>query len=224
MIEIIKRIVIFAHEMKRSTLLYIILSVVLLMFAAPAVAQDGGGSTKNDTILPSMYVQVSKVYRNGDSIPCMKITPFYCYPPEVFKDEKQRERYTKLIRDVKYVFPYAQKTRELIIETHDYLETLPDEKARKRHMKLVEKGMKEQYEPTVRKITKTQGKLLVKLINRECGQTSYEIIRAYIGSFKAGMYNVLSTLFGNNLKKKYDPKGEDAEIERIVRKVESGQL
>lgn len=210
--------------MKHSTYLYILLMVVLPFSSTTMWAQSEDTSEHNDTIQASMYVQVSKVLYEGDSIPCMTLTPFYCYPPEVFKNDKERERYTKLVRDIKYVFPYAQKTRELIIETHDYLETLPDEKARKRHMRLVEKGMKEQYEPTVRKITRTQGKLLVKLINRECGQTSYEIIRAYIGSFKAGVYNVLSTLFGNNLKKKYDPTGEDAEIERIVRKVESGQL
>lgn len=206
--------------MHMRTYIYIIMWVSALFLSNTADAQD----TANDTIQVAMYVKIDRAYYQGDSIPNMTLHEFYKTAPKTFKNERQRNKYNKLVRDVRYVFPYAKLTRQILIETHDYLETIEDEKEKKRHIKAVEKGIRKQYEPTVRKITKTQGKLLVKLIDRECGQTSFEMIKAFLGPVKANMYNVLSTLFGNNLRKHYDPEGEDREIEQIVRKVESGQI
>ena len=206
--------------MHKRTYIYIIMWVSALFLSNTAEAQD----TADDTIQVAMYVKIDRAYYQGDSIPNMTLHEFYKTAPKTFKNERQRKKYNKLVRDVRYVFPYAKLTRQILIETHDYLETIEDEKEKKRHIKAVEKGIRKQYEPTVRKITKTQGKLLVKLIDRECGQTSFEMIKAFLGPVKANMYNVLSTLFGNNLRKHYDPEGEDREIEQIVRKVESGQI
>lgn len=206
--------------MHKRTYIYIIMWVSALFLSNTADAQD----TADDTIQVAMYVKIDRAYYQGDSIPNMTLHEFYKTAPKTFKNERQRKKYNKLVRDVRYVFPYAKLTRQILIETHDYLETIEDEKEKKRHIKAVEKGIRKQYEPTVRKITKTQGKLLVKLIDRECGQTSFEMIKAFLGPVKANMYNVLSTLFGNNLRKHYDPEGEDREIEQIVRKVESGQI
>lgn len=197
-----------------------------LMTCAPAFGQSNtpAQSQDNDTIQVAMYVKIDRAYYKGDSIPNITLHEFYKTPPPVFKNERQRQRYNKLVRDVRYVFPYAKLTRQILVETYDYLQTLPNEKAKQAHIKAVARGLKEQYEPTVRKITKKQGKLLVKLIDRECGQTSYEMIKAFVGTFRANMYNAISFLFGNNLRKHYDPEGDDKEIEMIVRKVESGQL
>lgn len=206
--------------MHKRTYINIIMWISALFLSNTAEAQD----TVDDTIQVAMYVKIDRAYYQGDSIPNMTLHEFYKTAPKTFKNERQKNKYIKLVRDVRYVFPYAKLTRQILIETHDYLETIEDEKEKKRHIKAVEKGIRKQYEPTVRKITKTQGKLLVKLIDRECGQTSFEMIKAFLGPVKANMYNVLSTLFGNNLRKHYDPEGEDREIEQIVRKVESGQI
>lgn len=206
--------------MHKRTYINIIMWISALFLSNTAEAQD----TVDDTIQVAMYVKIDRAYYQGDSIPNMTLHEFYKTAPKTFKNERQKNKYNKLVRDVRYVFPYAKLTRQILIETHDYLETIEDEKEKKRHIKAVEKGIRKQYEPTVRKITKTQGKLLVKLIDRECGQTSFEMIKAFLGPVKANMYNVLSTLFGNNLRKHYDPEGEDREIEQIVRKVESGQI
>ena len=199
-----------------------LLWLAMLLIGSIHVARAQGEA--NDTLQVAMYVKVDRAYYQGDSIPNMTLHEFYKTAPKTFKNERQRQKYNKLVRDVRYVFPYAKLTRQILIETYDYLETIKDEKEKKRHIKAVEKGIRKQYEPTVRKITKTQGKLLVKLIDRECGQTSFEMIKAFLGTVKANMYNVISTLFGNNLRKHYDPEGEDREIEQIVRKVESGQI
>lgn len=206
--------------MRASTFIYIALCAFALLRSACCYAQSGD----NDTLQVAMYVNIDRVYYDGDSIPNMTLHEFYKTAPKEFKNEKERMKYNKLVRDVRYVFPYAKLTRQILIETHDYLETLETKKEKDRHIKAVEKGIKQQFEPAVRKITKTQGKLLVKLIDRECGQTSFEMIKAFLGPARANMYNVFSSLFGNNLRKHYDPEGDDREIEQIVLKVESGQL
>ena len=162
--------------MNARTFIYIILWVSAIAWSITGNAQDSA----NDTIQVAMYVKIDRAYYQGDSIPNMTLHEFYKTAPKIFKNEKQRQKYNKLVRDVRYVFPYAKLTRQILIETHDYLETIEDEKEKKRHIKAVERGIRQQYEPTVRKITKTQGKLLVKLIDRECGQTSFEMIKAFL--------------------------------------------
>ena len=104
------------------------------------------------------------------------------------------------------------------------IEALPSEKESKENIKIVEAGIKDQYRPIVKRMSKSQGKLLIKLIYRECDQSSYELIQAFLGSFKAAYYQFFAGLFGSSLKKAYDPEGDDKYTERVVRLVESGQL
>lgn len=110
------------------------------------------------------------------------------------------------------------------METYEYMETLPDTKSRERHMKAVEKGLKEQYTARMKKLTFSQGKLLIKLVNRECNQSSYQLVKAFMGPFKAGFYQTFAALFGASLKKEYHPEDDDKLIERIAVLVENGQL
>lgn len=114
----------------------------------------------------------------------------------------------------------------IMLETYDYLETLPNKKARDEHLKAVEKGVKQQYTPRMKKLTLTQGKLLIKLVYRECNTSSFDLINAFIGPMKAGLYQVFAWTFGASLKKIYDPinNADDAATERIARLVEAGQL
>lgn len=150
----------------------------------------------------------------------------YIYPPIKFKNKRQREKYTKLVRNVKKTLPIAKIINGTIIETYEYLETLPSEKEKKNHILAVEKGLKKQYTPQMKKLTLSQGKLLIKLVDRECNQRAYDIIKAYMGSFKAGVYNAFASIFSASLKKTYDPDEDDDDkmTERIVLLVENGQL
>ena len=207
--------------MKHILIISLIATGLAVCWQSKAFAQAANGG---DTLQVAMYVKVDRAAYKGDSIPNVTLHEFYKSPPRQFRNARQRAKYDKLVRDVRYVFPYAKLVRTILIETHDYLQTLDSEKEKKQHIKAAERGIRKQYEPTVRKISKTQGRLLVKLIDRECGQTSFEMIKAFVGTAKANMYNVLSSLFGNNLRKHYDPEGDDRDIERIVRMVESGQL
>ena len=104
------------------------------------------------------------------------------------------------------------------------LQTIPTQKERQKHLKAVEKGLKEQYTPRMKKLSFAQGKLLIKLVDRQTHSTSYELVKAFMGPFKAGFYQTFAALFGASLKKQYDPTGDDALTERVILLVESGQL
>lgn len=169
------------------------------------------------------YIDMAAIY-NGDTIAVMNLRPVYIFAPLVFKNDKQRQEYSKLVRDVRVAYPYAIKITAAIIETYEYMQTLPTEKARNKYMDDVQKFMMEEYKPKMKRMTKNQGKILVKLVDRQCNTSSYNIVKALLGSFKAGVYNAFAGLFGNSLKTEYDPEGKDAAIEAIVIQLQQGTL
>ena len=169
-------------------------------------------------------VKVGKVLQGKDSIQYVEVNNVYVYPEPVFKDAKQRLAYNRLVYNVKKVLPIAKEVRKIIIETGEYLETLPNKRAKDAHMKLVEKGIKEEYTPRMKKLTYAQGKLCIKLVYRECNSSSYQLIQAFLGPVRAGFYQAFAWAFGTSLTKKYDPNGVDRLTERVVRQVESGQI
>lgn len=146
------------------------------------------------------------------------------YPPIKFKNEKQRIKYNKLIQNVKRTLPIAQRVRSMIGETYEVLEMLPDEKSKSAHISAVEKSIKEQFTPEMKKLTYSQGKLLIKLVDRECKQSSYEIVQAFFGPAKAAFYQMFAWTFRSSLKKEYRPDDDDKMVERVVRQIETGQL
>ncbi len=160
----------------------------------------------------------------GELIPSFLLPEFTRFQPLVFKNEKQLREYTRLVRDVKKVLPYAKGVSRMVVETYEYMETLPGEKEKKKHLSAVQKFVMDTYKPKMKNLTKNQGKILVKLIDRECNTTSYEIVKSLVGSFKATVWNVFAGLFGNSLKQEYDPYGKDGLIERVVIQVEQGQI
>ena len=160
----------------------------------------------------SIYLTPMCIY-NGDTIPYVKLPTVYIFKPLKFKNKREMAKYYKLIRDVKKVLPISKEINRAIIETYEYLQTIPTEKERQKHLKAVEKGLKEQYTPRMK-----------KLVDRQTNSTSYELVKAFMGPFKAGFYQTFAALFGASLKKQYDPTGDDALTERVIMMVESGQL
>lgn len=205
-----------------------ILCLLAAMFVHPASAQviEDVTGLPDDELPPAMpvYVNVGKVAYRGDSIPHIIFPTFYKYPPLEFKSQADADRFNRLVRNVKKLLPLAKLAKLIVIETYEYISTLPTKEARAAHLRIMEQSLKEQYGPTLKKLTRSQGRLLVKLIDRECNQTGYDIAKAFIGSFKANAYQALAFCFGNSLKKKYDPEGDDYYVERVCRMVESGQL
>jgi hypothetical protein len=164
------------------------------------------------------------IVAGGDSLPTAILNAVYIYPPRAFTSARQEEQYRKLIRDVKKTLPYAKLVYGTLIETYEYMMTLPDDQAREAHLKRMEKELFAEYKPVLKKLTFAQGKLLIKLIDRECNQNSYEILKACLGSFRAGFWNLFAGLFGASLKSEWDPEGKDAATERIVEMIEMGLL
>ena len=160
----------------------------------------------------------------GDTIPVVHLREVYIFSPPKFKNRRHERYYWRTVRDVKKTLPIAREVRGIIIETYEYLLTLPDEKMRQAHLEAVEKGMLAQYTPRMKQLTFSQGKMLIKLIDRECDQTGYDLIRVFMGDFKARFYQTFAALFGASLKKEFDPELEDAEIEEIIYWVELGAL
>lgn len=146
------------------------------------------------------------------------------YPAIKFKNARQRAQYNKLIQNVKRTLPIAQRVRSMIGETYQVLEMLPDEKSKSAHISAVEKSIKEQFTPEMKKLTYSQGKLLIKLVDRECNQSSYDIVKAFFGPTKATFYQIFAWTFRSSLKKEYRPDDDDKLVERVVRQVETGQL
>ena len=169
------------------------------------------------------YLVPACIYE-GDTIASLHMPTLYCFKPLVFKNKKQQQQYNRLVRNVKKTLPIAKEVNRAIIETYEFIQTLPDEKARQKHLQAVEKSVKEQYTPRMKKLTLSQGKLFIKLINRETDSSSYELVKAFLGPFKAGFYQAFAAIFGASLKKEYHPDEEDAMVEQIILLVESGQI
>ena len=115
------------------------------------------------TFVPT--VKVGKVLYEGDSIQYMEMNNVYVYPQLTFKNKRQAESYMRLVKNVKKVLPIAKEARQMLIETTEYLETLPNEKAKEEHIKRVEDDIFRTYKPKMKKLTYSQGKLLIKLIH-----------------------------------------------------------
>ena len=196
--------------------------LLLLLLPASMSAQQEKVDMDSPTFVPT--VRVGKVFEGGDSIQYMEMNNVYVYPPISFSSKKQARAYMRLVNNVKKVLPIAKEANMIMMETAEYLETLPDKKSKEAHMKRVEQSIMKEYKPRMKKLTYSQGKLLIKLINRECSSTSYEAIQAFMGPLRAGFWQAFAWAFGASLKKEYDPEGTDRLTERIVLMVESGQL
>ena len=214
-----------------ETLICAIMLFVLSVFPMPLSAQtahervnpeDKEVDMDNPTFVP--MVRMGKVLVDGDSIQYVELNRIYVYPKPEFKNNRQRAAYNRLVYNIKKVLPIAKEVNKIIVETYEYLETLPNKKAKDAHMKLVEKSIKKEYTPRMKKLTYSQGKLLIKLVYRECNSSSYNLVQAFLGPVKAGFYQAFAWAFGASLKKDYDPNGVDRLTERVVLQVEAGQL
>ena len=214
---------------------FIFLSLCILSCASLLRAQDEPILDDEDLLpmgvkeMPSLINLQFYRYKNpkivdGEVMWTYLMPELPVYKPLHFKNERERKKYDRLVYNVKKVLPLAKLVNMMLTETYEVLETLPTKKEKDAHIKQVEKDIKAQYTPVMKKLTFSQGKLLIKLIDRECNQQAYEIVQAFLGPARAVFYQIFAWTFKASLKKKYDPEGEDAQIERIVRQIETGQL
>lgn len=204
--------------------------ILLLLFAAIWLSVACLHAEEEIPDIP-LQVKYTKGYsyitdEYGDTCRYTFLRDLYVFPPMKFKNKKEEEFYWRTVRDVRKTLPYAKLAFSTLCETYEYIQTIPDKKQREKHLKTLEKDIFEQYKPVVKKMTKNQGKIMLKLINRETDQTSFNIVKAFLGSFRAGFWQTFGRFFGMNMKAGFHPdqNREDAIIERIACLIEQGAL
>ena len=156
---------------------------------------------------------------NGDSIAVIHITPVrkYARKPDM-------RRYARLVRAVKRVYPIAEEAKVLMATMEEELLALPNKKQQKLYIKGIEKRLIREYTPVLKKMTICDGRVLLKLIDRQTDDTAFEIIKEFRGRVEAGLWQALAKMFGNNLKTDYNPAKDDQLLEQIVVLYEKGLL
>jgi Domain of unknown function (DUF4294) len=161
---------------------------------------------------------------NGDTVPVIDLYPVYIYTDYIYTTKRQREQWTRIKYNVKLVYPYAIIAAAKLKEYDRVLEKMPTERLRKAYIRICEKDLKHEFEDELKELSINQGRVLMKLIDRETGKTTYEIVKEMRGGFEACMWQAVARIFGNNMKTEFDPSTEDIMIERAVKLVEAGQF
>lgn len=207
-----------------------LLSIFVLVAAVICVTVPARAAVPDPDTYPvreSVYEGYNWTFdENGDSILRLYLRPITVYPPMKFKNQKEEKFYWQTVARVRKTLPYAKMIKETLIETYEYIETFPTQKEREDYLKQMEKELFNQYKPVLRKLSKQQANMLVKLIQRETDQSSYEIVKAFLGSARALFWQGFGKLFGVSLKGKFQPQKnkEDAIIDRVATLIEQGQL
>ena len=196
----------------------------LLLVAIFTLSFLNGKAQIRDTINGKSYYILEGVVNGNDTIGNVNMNEIVVFPELKFDSRRERRKYAKLIKDLKKVYPYAIKARNTLIEMEWEFRKLESERAKKQYIKKVEQELKDQFKDDLKDLTITQGRLLLKLIDRETGQTSYTILREMKGGFSAVFWQTIARVFGHNLKSDYEPYGKDRLIERIVVQIEHNQI
>ena len=196
--------------------------MLLLFITARAWGQNDSVKSRNDS-LPERFYLIQEVERNGVTMPEIEIKEVTINARPSRARRSEYRQYERLIANIKKVYPYALMVREKLTQVNEELKNIPD-KERKRYLKEVEKDVFGEYEDDIRDMTISQGRILIKLIDRETQNTSYMLIREYRGKFSAAFWQGIARFFGTNLKEEYDPYGEDALIEAIIKEIDAGRL
>lgn len=182
--------------------------------------------------LPSKINAQNKGYVVGykiegkDTVYQINIRDLYVFNrPERFKKSRSWREFARLVYNFKKVYPYALLAKEKIKEADSVMVAKNlNSKERERYVNIFEKKLFAEFEKPLRKMTFSQGKLLLKLIDREVGQSSYYLIKNYKGGFTAFFWQGIARIFGSDLKSQYDPYGKDSAIEELVRMYEDGSF
>jgi len=161
---------------------------------------------------------------DGDTVPYIALKEVVIIPPWKFKNKKEQIAYTRLARNVKITLPYARIAGEKLYQINSDLKKIKSDKDRKKYLKEAEKNLFAEFEAPLKSLTFSQGKVLIKLIDRETGNTGYELIKQYRGSVSAFFWQGIARIFGANLKDVYKPDNEDAMIEHIIKMIDAGLI
>ena len=201
----------------------IIAILVFFIYVADSTGQIDSLKQRTDS-LPGKSYLLQKVNRDGVTLPEVEIKEVTVYAHPQFPRKSDFRKYERLVYNLKKVYPYALIVRNRLSKVDEELSNIRSDKERKDYLKKVEKDVFANYEGDIRDMTITQGRLLIKLIDRETQNTSYVLIKDYRGKLAAAFWQGIARIFGSNLKEEYDPYGEDSLIETIILEIDAGRL
>ncbi len=194
-----------------------IVAAILFCLAGTGLSAQTVKTARKDSTIQVVIV-------NGDTLWHIDLKEVVIFPPKTFKSRSDEKQYWRLVYNIKKVLPYSKIIAATVNEVEFKLGSLTNDRERKKFIKNMEDSLWKRYEPDMRQMTTTQGELLFKLVDRETSNSSYFWIESFRGSVSAFFWQGVARLFGTNLKSKYDPTGEDALIEQIVKYIEKGIL
>ena len=186
-------------------------------------------------VVPELKAQVESHVQEGtlqayvdpvkkDTVAIVRLGHVYCFNKKKFTSRKRELAYWRMVNDVKKTLPIAKAARDLLVQVYDTIQFIPKEKDQRKYFKQLEKDLFAQYKPQLKRLNFRQGKLLVRLIDRECNRSSYSLIREFLGKTRAFFWQSFGSLFGVSLKGVWEPDGKDKELEDICIQVEHGLL
>jgi hypothetical protein len=185
--------------------------ILIVFFSLPSLGQSRYGP--NDTLV------VPYIVYEGDTMTYAQLDMVMGWGKMSNAQRKANREWTRLRNAVYVTYPYAKKASYIINDVNSSLTHILDEKKRKQYLNSREKVLKKEFTEPLTNLSVYQGKILMKLINRETNNTCYELVKEYKGGFSAKFWQTIAWVFGGSLKQNYDPKGEDAEMEQIVLEV-----
>ena len=207
----------------------IYISLILLLIPSILFAQNYI-KTETGEIIPYVEMKFDDCYLiptkiiDGDTVLHVYLHEIIILPPFKFKNQRHRDRYSRLVRYVKKVYPYAVIIRNVYKDINSNLDSLDSKQEKKQYVKEKEKELRKEFEGQLRKLTFTQGRILIKLVDRETGDTTYDVVKQLRGGMSAFFWQSIARLFGSNLKSEYNADGDDKMIEDIIVRIENGQL
>ncbi len=204
--------------------LFILIAFVAASF--PILAESRHTLENPGTGRNPYYQGYSYRVEDGDTILVLMLSEITCFNELHFRNRREEQFYWRTVRDVRLTLPYAKLIAETLIETYEYVETFPTDRERRQYLSQMEDALFAQYKPVLKRFSRRQAKVLVKLIQRETNQSSYEIVKAFLGSFRASFWQGFGRLFGVSLKSEFKPQSDrnDAIIDRVATLIEQGAL
>ena len=203
----------------RSLIVLIVLFFTLLP-ASIVQAQSEGDSVYSK---PTLYFLKPEIL-DGDTLPHVLLNEVTVIKPWEFKNRREYQRYNRLVRNIKVTLPYARMAAEKLDKINEDLVSIKGNRERRQYMREAESQLFAEFETPLRKLTFSQGKLLIRLIDRETGDNSYNLIKEYKGGVPAFFWQGIARIFGANLKDEYNAEEDDKMIEHIIRLIDSGAL
>ncbi len=198
-------------------------SLLSVLFVALGLSLPHEVAAQTLIILGEHQYQAEIDLATGDTIAVIELKPIYCFTKKHFRNKKHEKHYNRMVYDVKKTLPIAKDARRLMTQAYIDMNNMT-ETEQKAYFKQLEKDLFAQYKPRLKRLNYRQGKLLVRLVDRECDKQTYYIIREFLGKRRAFFWNMFGKLFGVSLKAQWDPEGKDRELEDVCIQVEQGLI